>query len=143
MPYSNARRYAGIAALVLTAAAPLAAQNQTEQQYISSVTTAINNLTSTLGAPTHRIVFGGNLVGAYGTRIANEDLTTVLAWVDGLKAAGAQRVEFNPSIATLSHPGNVTAYDAIVRHIRELGLQLAINPEYEYDEIDPSPITNF
>ena len=31
----------------------------------------------------------------------------------------------------MSHPGNVTKYDAIVRHIRELGLQLAINPEYE------------
>jgi len=46
-------------------------------------------------------------------------------------------------MATLTHPENVTKYDAIVRHIRELGLQLAINPEYEMGEVDPSPITNF
>ena len=125
------------------AAAPLASQNQTEQQYISSVNTAINNLVSTLGAPTQPIIFGGNLVAAYGTRIGNEDLSVVLDYVDGLKAAGVQRVEFNPSIATMSHPGNVTKYDAIVRHIRELGLQLAINPEYEIGEVDASPIANF
>ena len=59
----------------------------------------------TLGTPTQRIIFGGNLVGAYGTRIGNENLAVVLAWVDGLKAAGVQRVEINPSISTLSHPG--------------------------------------
>jgi len=125
------------------AAAPLASQNQTEQQYIASVNTAIGTLVGTLGTPTHPIVFGGNLVAAYGTRIGNEDLSVVLDYVDGLKAAGVQRVEFNPSLATMSHPGNVTKYDAIVRHIRELGLQLAINPEYETGEVDPSPITSF
>jgi uncharacterized protein (TIGR03437 family) len=125
------------------AAAPLAAQNQTEPQYIASVNTAINNLAATLGAPNQPIVFGGNLVAAYGTLIANEDLSVVLDYVDGLKAAGVQRIEFNPSMATMSHPGNVTKYDAIVRHIRELGLQLAINPEYEVGEVDPSPITTF
>jgi uncharacterized protein (TIGR03437 family) len=125
------------------AVTPLAAQNQTEQQYITSVNTAIDSLVATLGTPAQPIIIGGNLVGAYGTKIANMDLSVVLAWVDGLKAAGVQRVEFNPSMATLTHPGNVTAYNAIVRHIRELGLQLAINPEYEVGEVDPAPITNF
>jgi uncharacterized protein (TIGR03437 family) len=129
--------------LLAIAAVPLAAQNLTEQQYMASVNTAINSLVPTLGTPTQPILFGGNLVGAYGTRIANEDLSVVLDWVDGLKAAGVQRIEFNPSMATMSHPGNVTKYDAIVRHIRELGLQLAINPEYETGEDDPTPITNF
>ncbi|MGC9951572.1 MAG: hypothetical protein ABSF64_34910 [Bryobacteraceae bacterium] len=129
--------------LLAMAAAPLAAQNLTEQQYITSVNTAMNNLVPTLGTPTQPIIIGGNLVGAYGTKIANMDLSVVLDWVDGLKAAGVQRIEFNPSMATLTHPDNVTKYDAIVRHIRELGLQLAINPEYEVGEIDPSPITNF
>lgn len=142
MPYSNPRRLSIIAVLAI-AAWPLAAQNQTEQQYIDSVNTAINTLVSTLGTPTQPIVIGGNLVGAYGTKIGNMDLSVVLDWVDGLKAAGVQRIEFNPSMATLTHPGNVTAYNAIVRHIRELGLQLAINPEYEMGEIDPAPITNF
>ena len=144
MSDSNLRK-AALPVLLLTAiaAVPLAAQNPTEQQYISSVNTAISNLVATLGNPTQPIIVGGNLVGAYGTKIANMDLTTVLNWVDGLKAAGVQRIEFNPSMATMSHPGNVTKYDAIVRHIRELGLQLAINPEYEFGEVDPSPITNF
>jgi uncharacterized protein (TIGR03437 family) len=146
MPDSNPRRLSTILSLPVflgMVAAPLAAQNQNEQQYIASVNTAINNLVATLGNPTQPIIIGGNLVGAYGTKIANMDLSVVLDWVDGLKAAGVQRIEFNPSMATLTHPGNVTAYDAIVRHIRELGLQLAINPEYEMGEIDPSPITNF
>jgi len=129
--------------VLLVALVPLAAQNQTEQQYMASVNSAIDSLVPTLGTPTQRIIFGGNLVGAYGTRIANENLAVVLAWVDGLKAAGVQRVEINPSISTLSHPANVTSYDAIVRHIRELGMQLAINPEYETGEADPTPITNF
>lgn len=142
MPSDNLRAIA-LALILATAAVPLAAQNQTEAQYISSVNTAINNLVATLGTPTQPIIIGGNLVGAYGTKIGNMDLSVVLDWVDGLKAAGVQRVEFNPSMATLTHPGNVTKYDAIVRHIRELGLQLAINPEYEMGEVDPSPITNF
>jgi hypothetical protein len=129
--------------LPVIAVTPLAAQNRTEQQYIASVNTAIDSLIATLGTPTQPIIIGGNLVGAYGTKIADIDLSVVLDWVDGLKAAGVQRIEFNPSMATLTHPGNVTAYDAIVRHIRELGLQLAINPEYEVGEIDPSPIANF
>jgi uncharacterized protein (TIGR03437 family) len=140
---SNNPRTLALASLLAMAAAPLAAQNQTEQQYISSVNMANNNLVGTLGAPTQPIIIGGNLVGAYGTKIANIDLSVALDWVDGLKAAGVQRVEFNPSMATMSHPGNVTKYDAIVRHIRELGLQLAINPEYEVGEVDPSPIINF
>src|SRR5580704_11317464 len=116
--YSTRTIYPGV--LLAMAAVPLAAQNQTEPQYISSVTTAINSLVGTLGTPTQPIVIGGNLVGAYGTKIGNMDLSVVLDWVDGLKAAGVQRVEFNPSMATMSHPGNVTKYDAIVRHIREL-----------------------
>jgi len=140
--WSNPRKLT-LPVLLAVAAVPLAAQNQTEQQYISSVNTAIANLVATLGAPAQPIIIGGNLVGAYGTKVGNMDLSVVLDWVDGLKAAGVQRVEFNPSIGTLSHPGNVTKYDAIVRHIRELGLQLAINPEYEMGENDPSPINNF
>src|ERR1039458_2390555 len=47
MSYSNPRRLPKVFSLPLVlvmAAAPLASQNQTEQQYISSVNTAINNL---------------------------------------------------------------------------------------------------
>ncbi|MGA3043747.1 MAG: hypothetical protein ABSF54_23490, partial [Bryobacteraceae bacterium] len=135
--------YFSLPLVLVIAALPLAAQNQTEQQYIASVNTAINGLVGTLGTPTQPIIIGGNLVGAYGTKIGNMDLNTVLDWVDGLKAVGVQRIEFNPSMATMSHSGNVTKYDAIVRRIRELGLQLAINPEYEVGEVDPSPITTF
>ena len=144
MRHPNPRRLSGaFPALLALAALPLAAQNQTEQQYMASVNTAINSTVATLGTPTQPVLFGGNLVAAYGTRVANEDLSVLLDWVDGLKAAGVQRVEFNPSMVTMSHSGNVAKYDAIVRHIRELGLQLAINPEYEVGENDPSPITSF
>jgi len=75
-----------LALLLPLAAVPLAAQNQTEQQYITSVNTAINNLVGTLGAPTQPIIIGGNLGGAYGTRVGNMDLSVVLDWVDGLES---------------------------------------------------------
>jgi len=126
--------------LLLLAAQQLASQTPTEPQFIDSVNTAINGLVATLGTPTHRITFGANVVPAYGTKLYNEDLNVILDYIDGLKASGVQRIEFNPGIFTLTHPANVTKYDEIVWHIRQLGLQLAINPEYETGE---PPVADF
>jgi hypothetical protein len=95
--FANSREKCGLTTLLLAlTVVPLTAPNLTEQQCMSSVNTAINSLVPTLGTPTQPILFGGNLVGAYNTRIANEDLSVVLDWVDGLTAAGVQRIEFNP-----------------------------------------------
>jgi uncharacterized protein (TIGR03437 family) len=129
--------------LVLAGPLPLIAQQPTEQQFIASVNTAIGNLVATLGTPTHPIVFGGQVVAAYGTRLYNEDLSVILDYIDGLKAAGVQRIEFNPGVYTLTNASNVAKYDAIVWHIRELGLDLAINPEYETGEPAVSSFAQF
>jgi uncharacterized protein YaeQ len=54
----------------------------------------------------------------------------LLAYIDGLKAAGAQRIEFNPGVTSVDDPEVMEKYDAVVKHIRELGLQVQINLEY-------------
>src|SRR5579871_3893799 len=94
---------------------PLASQSPSDQPFIDSVNSALSTFVNTLPSTRSPIIFGGNLVAAYGTRLPNEDLQTVLDYVDGLKAAGAQRIEFNPGVDSMFNPTEVAMYDAIVR----------------------------
>jgi uncharacterized protein (TIGR03437 family) len=68
-------------------------------------------------------------------------------YVDGLKAAGVQKVEFNPAVTTIgtanSNPVAEANLDAMVLHIRQLGLRLAINPEYENNEFPVNTFADF
>ncbi len=121
-------------ALLLMAARPLASQTPTVQQFISSVNTSIQTLMSGL-QPSQPIVFSGNLVFADGKAVAGQNITTLLAYVDGLKAAGAQRVDLNPGVTTVTTDSTRQLYDQVVRHIRELGMQVAINPEFTPGEL--------
>jgi len=135
--------------VLLLGALPLAAQ--TEPQYEASIASAINSLEASLQAnftppPNQKIVFGANAVAAYGTRLPSVKLPVALDYIDGLKAAGVQRVEFNPGVDSMFQPDTVAKYDAIVQHIRQLGMQLGINPEYENGEISETtgePFTSF
>src|SRR5690349_366942 len=106
--------------IVALSASPL--MSQTEDQYIAGVNTAIVNLTSTLGPATQPIVFGGNLVHANGQAIAQANLSNLLAYADGLKAAGIQQIELNPSLTFLGNATLTAMYDALIQHIRQLGL---------------------
>jgi len=117
---------------------PLASQQQTEAQFIASVNSAIQPLLSL--APAKPIIMSANLVFANGTFIGPMDQQYLLDFVDGLKAAGVQRIDFNPGYTSLSDPAVMAKYDALVQHIRRLGLMLVINPEYNKSG---QPITSF
>ncbi len=108
---------------------------QTETDFINSVNSSLTSLTATLGNPTHPIVFSGNLVYANGAVIANVPEPVLMAYIDGLKATGVQRVDVNPGYTSISDPNVAVIYDKVVKHIRELGLQLSINPEVSRDEL--------
>jgi uncharacterized protein (TIGR03437 family) len=110
---------------------PMAAQNQTESQFISSTIGAITSEETALVASNQRIVFAASILFAYGTSIDSAPIDALIDYVDGLKAAGAQRVEFNPGVTSANDPTAVAKYAQLVRHIRQIGLLLAINPEYE------------
>src|ERR1017187_8090018 len=117
---------------------PLAAQQVTEAQFIASVNSAIQPMLSI--APGKSIIMGGQHEFAHGFGIANVGLTYLLEYVDGLKAAGAQRIEFNPGYLSLNDTSVKAKYDALVQHIRQLGLMLAINVEYIPAQ---QPVTTF
>ncbi len=121
-------------AAVLAAALPARAQVQTESQFVDSVYAAIQPLLSE--SPGTPIVMSANLVLAQGAFITSSAVTVPVLenYVDGLKAAGAQRIDINPGYLSLSDPGIMAKYDAVVLYIRQLGLQLAINPEYVTDQ---------
>lgn len=122
--------------VLMMGARPLASQTQTEQQFIASVQNSIQNLVPTGIKPAQRIVFSGNLVFANGKAMSrNNNIQTLLAYVDGLKAAGAQRVDLNPGVTTVTNSATMQIYDAVIRHIRELGMQVALNPEYTPGEL--------
>jgi uncharacterized protein (TIGR03437 family) len=128
--------------VLLALAARLQAQNtQTEQQFIAATASAIAAFQSSLPPATGKIVFSGNLVYANGAVVADATLplNVLLQYVEGLKAAGAQRIDLNPAVNSINDPAATAAYDALVAHIRELGLQLAMNPQVVGGELGTSP----
>ncbi len=118
---------------------PLACQTPTESQYMTSLSTAIDALTAQVGQASHPIVFSANLVFANGAVIAGAPQDVLLNYVDGLKAAGAQRIDLNPGVTSINNPAVRNLYDAVVRHIRELGLQLSLNPTAVVGELGRGP----
>ena len=126
---------------VLAAGVPLAAQ-QTEQQFIQATESSIAAFQSSLSQQvSHKVVLSGNLVLANGALAsqASIQLSTLLDYVDGLKAAGAQRVDLNPAVTSINNATAVANYDAVVAHIRELGMQLALNPQMVGGELGSQP----
>lgn len=79
--------------------------------------------------PKKPIGFACNMILAHGALIQRVPLEVLLACADALKEAGAQRIDINPMVT--SHPDAEVAskYKALIQHIRELGLKIAINPE--------------
>jgi len=72
---------------------------------------------------------------AYGSSITSVRQSVLLNYVDGLKAAGAQRVDLNPAVTSINDPNATALYDAVVQHVRALGMQLSLNPEIMTGEL--------
>lgn len=81
--------------------------------------------------PRKPITFSANLTLAYGTLIKQVPTNVLLAAADALKEAGVERIDMNPSVTDVRDPEAEAKYDALIRHIRSLGLKVALNPEYE------------
>jgi uncharacterized protein (TIGR03437 family) len=143
IPRSNLRTFLKTIPFVIALVAgvrPLASQVVTacvldpctEAQFTTWVTSSIQPLlTEKPGKP---IIMAANFEYAQGEFIPSLDIKFLLDYVDGLKAAGVQRIDINPGYLSLSPtdpntPAIMAKYDQLVQHIRELGMMLTINLE--------------
>jgi uncharacterized protein (TIGR03437 family) len=131
-------------ALVATvvAGSPLVAQ-QSATTFIDGVINTINLLTSDLPKGTQPFIFGGNDIFAYGLSAKNWPPALQINYADGMKAAGVQRLEFNPSVTSINDSTIVANVDALVQHTRQLGMLLAINPEFNVGEFNVTTFSDF
>jgi hypothetical protein len=110
---------------------PLASQTNPEADYIKRWDARLDSTIAELEKlPQKPVLFAANLIWAHGAGIKSTNPESLLLYVDSLKAVGAQRVDFSPGLTSLDIPEVAEKYDALVRRIREGGLQLGINLEY-------------
>jgi uncharacterized protein (TIGR03437 family) len=128
---------------ISSARSPLAAQ-QTTTQFIDGVETAIATLDASLPTVKNEpMILGGGDIFAYGLSSQAWDPQLQMDFLDGLKAAGVQRLEFNPAVDIIANPKAVANLDALVRHARQLGLLLAINPEFIIGDFNVTTFSDF
>jgi uncharacterized protein (TIGR03437 family) len=129
------------AAAMLAPSRPLAAQTS---QFIAGVESAIDTLTGSLPTGNNApLVFGGQNMFSYGLGVAHWNPQLEIDYLDGLKAAGVQRVDFNPAVTTINDPAALANLDVMVRHARQLGMLLSINPEYIVGEFNVTQFSDF
>jgi len=117
--------------LLLAWALPSAGQEADEFRYISSLNSGLDNLIAKLSTlPQQPVIFSANLILAHGVGVKGVPTEALLKYIDALKAAGAQRIQFNPAVTSVDNPEVMEKYDAVVKHIRESGLQVQINLVY-------------
>ena len=123
---------AGLTTLLLLAwVLPSAGQEANESRYISSLNSALDNLIAKLSTLSQQpVMFSANLLLAHGVGVKGVPTKVLLEYIDALKAAGAQKIEFNPGVTSVDNPEVMGKYDAVVKHIRELGLRVEINLVY-------------
>lgn len=126
--------------VTIAGCSPMAAQSVSS--FISSVESDVQAAIAALpaGKP---IIFGTGDVFGYGSSVASWNPQIEIDVVDGLKALGAQRIEFNPGVTTINNSTAVTNLDALVHRVRQLGLRLAINPEFMVGEISVTSFSDF
>jgi uncharacterized protein (TIGR03437 family) len=127
----------------IAACGPLAAQQVSVTTFIADVETAIQNLTASTVPGKEPLVFAGENMFAYGSLVDHWTPQVETEYVDGLKAAGVQRVDFNPGVTTIDDPAAVANLDAMVHHTRQLGMMLAIHPEYLVGELSVNTFQDF
>jgi len=117
--------------LLLAWVLPSTGQEADESRYISSLNSALDNLIAKLSKlPQQPVIFSANLLLAHGVGVERVPTNVLLEYIDALKEAGAQRIEFNPGVTNVDNPEVMEKYDAVVKHIRELGLRVEINLVY-------------
>jgi hypothetical protein len=106
-----------------------------DERHIAELGRGLDALRAELqGKPRHPLVFSVNLFFAHGGVVTRFPLETMLKCVDAFHEAGARRVDINPAIDPWRNNDteSIKKYDAVIAHIRRLGMQLAINPEVNH-----------
>lgn len=105
----------------------------TQDQYLDLMTKALDRVLERLRErPRHPVLFSANLFFGHGAVIPYIPAETLLRYADALSEGGARRIDINPAIDPWrdGKPEIIQKYDALIAHIHDAGLQLAINPEY-------------
>jgi hypothetical protein len=60
-----------------------------------------------------------------------------MKYADALKEAGARRIDIytSPAAWAQNDLGTIAKYEALIDHIRKIGLEIAISPEFNYGEL--------
>jgi hypothetical protein len=119
-----------LATAVLACSAPHsdAQASLTRDQYVRFMDAALEKVDRQIKkSGSHNLLFSAQLFFAHGSAVKYFDIDTLTKYADGLKDAGARRIDINPG---LSFNDNQDKYDRLVQYIRSIGLQVALNPEY-------------
>jgi uncharacterized protein (TIGR03437 family) len=143
-PHTRKSPAAFLAVLALVATGQRLAAQQTPAQFITSVESQISAVSAGLPVVNPQpLIFGGQDNFIYGFEASSWTAQEEIDYVDGLKAAGVQRVEFNPAVTSIDVASVVANIDVAVHHVRQLGMMLAINPEYDVSEFSVSTFSDF
>src|ERR1700683_4260552 len=102
--------------LLLAWVLPSTGQEADESRYISSLNSALDSLIAKFSAlPQQPVIFSANLILAHGVGVKGVPTKALLEYIDALKAAGAQRIQFNPAVTSIDDPEVMARYDAVVK----------------------------
>ena len=107
--------------------------------YIADQNAGLDAVEASLaGLESERPLFAAVLHLAHGRIIPNMPLDVLFAYADALKEADAERVDIYTTQSAWPDkiPADIAKYDALVAHIRQLGLKLGVDPE-----VDPRTLT--
>ncbi|MDH3913167.1 MAG: hypothetical protein OEU09_17925 [Rhodospirillales bacterium] len=122
----------GLATLCLLPACS-GAQTLTEDEFIARMDAALDEIYAFSSAqPQHPLQFGANLFYAHETVIERVPLQTLLDYADALIETGVERIDINTGLFPWLDGDQVTIakYDALIQHIRDAGVRIALNPQY-------------
>jgi len=103
------------------------------EEYMTRMNQVLDEMIAkTEASPKKTLIFSFNLFYAHGAMIKGMPLETLIKTVDTMVEAGVRRVDINMGLFPWSvrEESTIAKYDALVKHIRNHGLELAINPQY-------------
>lgn len=109
------------------------ASSLTQDEYLDGMNEGLDQVIKKCrDQPQHPVAFRANLIFAHEFAIKNMPLETLTKYVDTLKEAGVRGVDINMGLFPWldGHQETIQKYDALIQHIRDSGIQLAINPQY-------------
>ncbi len=123
----------GVVVFALTVCPATPQRRLSEQQYRDGMRKGLSTVkTITEPQKHHPLQFAVNLFFAHEGVIEHVDLDVLTKMVDAFRDLGIDRIDINMGLFPWKDKdqAQIAKYDAIIRHIRNAGLQVAINPQY-------------